>query len=116
VGRHHWAQVRLFMLDPIKDIVRLSGLPDPALHVILGLVIFFVAAAILRVPVSNWKPWLVVLGLQLVNEGADLLREVIEGGTVFLRGSLIDTAVTLLLPTLIVLAGKLRRKVQRGPT
>lgn len=96
------------MLDPLKDIVRLSGLPDPVLHILLGLGIYLAAAALLRLPLRSWIPWLIVLAAQLINEAADILRDLLRGYNLPLRGGLLDTVVTMFLPSLIVLVARFR--------
>lgn len=107
------------MLDPIKDVVRLSGLPDPALHALLGLAIYLVAAIVLRRGLGSWLPWLITLGVQLVNEVADIGRDLLDGEIFRWRGSLIDTVVTIAMPTLLLLIGKLytasRTRSQASP-
>lgn len=91
------------MLDPVKDIIRLVGLPDPALHALIGLTIYLLSAALFRLPLRSWWPWVIALTAQLINEAADIARDVMDGDIIRWRGSLMDTAVTLALPTLIVL-------------
>ena len=90
------------MLDPLKDIIRLVGLSDPALHALIGLAIYLLAAALLRRPLSSWKPWSVALGFQFINEIADLAKDVLDGDILHWRGGLLDTAVTMALPTMLV--------------
>jgi hypothetical protein len=91
------------LLDPIKDIIRLVGLPDPALHALIGLTIYLLSAALFRLPLRSWWSWLIALTAQLINEAADIARDVVDGDIIRWRGSLVDTVVTLALPTLIVL-------------
>ena len=98
------------MLDPVKDIIRLIGLPDPALHALIGAAIYLGSAAILRLPLRSWYPWLIALGAQSINEAADVALDVLRGDVFRWRGSLLDTAVTLALPTIIVLASGWRHR------
>ena len=41
------------------------------LHVLIGVAIQFLFAKLLRRPLSSWHPWLVVLGIELLNEAND---------------------------------------------
>ena len=100
------------MLDPIKDIIRLSGLPDPVLHLLLGLAIYLISAAVLKRPLWSWTPWLIAFAFQAINEMADVGRDLMEGDIIRWRGGLIDTVVTMALPTLILLISKVRRRRQ----
>lgn len=94
------------MLDPIKDIFRLSGLPDPVLHVLLGLAIYIVAAALLRRSRHSWTPLLVLLSFQLINEAADVARDLLNGDHIGWRGGIFDTVMTMALPTMLLLIGR----------
>ena len=98
------------MLDPIKDIIRLSGLPDPALHVLLGLAIYLTSAALLRRSLRSWAPWLIALAFQLINEVADVSRDVMLGDIIRWRGGFIDTLVTMALPVLILFISRARHR------
>lgn len=94
------------MLDPIKDVIRLVGLPDPALHALIGVIIYLISTAVLRLPLRSWWPWLIALAAQLINEAADVARDVLDAEIIRWRGSMLDTAVTLALPTLVVLISR----------
>lgn len=93
-------------------VARLIGLPDPVLHVLIGLGIYLFSIVLLRLSLSSWKPWLIVLGFQLINEVADLAMNIFDGETIRWRGGLVDTAVTMALPTLLVLFFKWRKRVR----
>lgn len=80
---------------------------DDALHVFAGVLIQLLAAAVLRRSVASWLPWLVVLALELGNEGVDLwierwpdfAEQLGEGGK--------DVLLTLFLPTVLLLVSRM---------
>lgn len=85
-----------------------------ALHIYAALLIQVLAAKLSRRSLGHVLPWLVVFGLELVNEMIDILR----GGEPELRpwqvvGGLHDVINTLLLPSVLLLlvryAGELFR-------
>jgi hypothetical protein len=86
---------------------------NDALHVIAGVAIQLLAALVLRSSVVRFAPWLVTAILTLANEWSDLRTERwpnpsqqwFEGGK--------DIALTLLLPTLLLLVARLRPQLLR---
>lgn len=96
------------MIEAVKDIIRAAtGVPDAALHVLLGLGVYFLCVLIFRLPLRSWWPLLIVLGLQLINEVSDAIGDLPRRNGIEVRGTILDTAMTLLLPTIIVLVAKL---------
>jgi hypothetical protein len=83
----------------------ITGLSQDALHIFAAVIIQLCVAAVLRRGVGNPLPWAVVLLAELVNEWADIH---IDG--VFERPetwtSLHDVWNTMLLPTLLLIAGR----------
>jgi len=63
-----WYQFKLF-------IEHASGISMDALHVIVGFVIFFVSARLLKSSIASPLPWLALLLLELGNEAYDLKIE-----------------------------------------
>lgn len=99
------------MIEALKDFVRYStGLPDPALHALIGLAAYLLAAALFRRSFRSLAPWLVALGLQMVNETADMVRDISVYGDIDVRGTLYDTVITMFLPTLILIIARLRTR------
>lgn len=86
---------------------------NDALHVIVGVAIQLLAALVLRQGVSRPTPWLVVAILTLLNEWSDLRAEHwpdlsdqwLESGK--------DVALTLVLPTLLLMVARLRPQLLR---
>ena len=79
--------------------------PD-SLHVIAGVLILFVAALLLRKPVSSWWPWLVVLLLVCVNEGADLSADRWPHSGMQYGETVKDLLLTMALPTMLLFAAR----------
>ncbi len=97
-----WSDIKL-------SVVELAGVSKDTLHVHIGLIIFFGSAFLLkRVPVSV-LPWLIVLGLELVNEAMDLLgqRHLVMAEW---AGSLRDLFNTMLWPTILMFAARARQR------
>ncbi len=98
------------MVNAIKDVIRdLTGLPDPVLHVLIGLAIFFLSALVLRKSLRSWWPFLVVAALQGINELADMAGDIVRYNDVDVRGTVGDTVLTLLIPWLIVIGLRMAR-------
>jgi hypothetical protein len=63
-----WHQGKLF----VEHAVRIG---HDSLHLIVGVLIWVVAALLTRRPLTSWVPWLWVLAFILWNEAADLWNE-----------------------------------------
>lgn len=85
-----------------KEAVRTgTGWPMDTLHVMAGVLLQLGAAALLRSSLASKWPWLVVLGLELANEGYDLWFERWPSLGMQLGESLNDVVGTMLLPTIL---------------
>lgn len=94
-----WKQAKLFIENSF-------AFSTDSIHVIAGVLIFLAAALLLRRPVSNWQPWLVVLVLTSINELADLWIESWPSlGRQYGQGAK-DVLLTMLLPTLLLLTAR----------
>lgn len=85
------------------DLDRATGVSDDAMHVLSGMVILTIAAFVLRRPPWSWRPWLVVLVAETINELYDLTQTRFPTDEGNLRGSFHDFWLTLAWPTLILL-------------
>jgi hypothetical protein len=85
--------------------VQFTGLTDPVLHVILGLLIYLTALRLGRSPSIAFG---VVLIIQLVNELNDLILKPYPI-SVLLPGSVEDTAFTVAIPFGVTLLWVLRQ-------
>jgi len=89
----------------LKVIIERPGLvSDDALHVIAGVLVQILFAAMLRRPLSSWIPWLAVVGTLLFNEAVDFWVERWPSLASQFGESVKDLLVTLCLPTLLMLA------------
>jgi hypothetical protein len=85
-----------------------------SLHVIVGVLIWLAFALLLRRPVTSWKPWLWLLAIILWNETVDLwMEQWPDPGQQYGEGAK-DVIVTMLVPTLIMFAARLRPDLFRG--
>lgn len=99
------------MIEALKDLARHStGLPDPALHALIGLAAYLLAAQLFRRSFSSLLPWCVALALQLINETADMTRDLSLYGDIDVRGTIGDTIITMFLPTMILVIARLRAR------
>jgi hypothetical protein len=96
-----WYQAKLFLEHSV-------AFSNDALHVIFGVLAQFVAALLLRRPMSAAGPWLAALGVTLWNEAVDLWSERWPQPGMQYGESAKDLALTMLLPTLLLLAARLR--------
>nr|WP_314444357.1 hypothetical protein [uncultured Sphingomonas sp.] len=86
----------------LKELLeRASGWPMDTLHVMGGVVLQLLVAALLRTSLASRWPWLVVLALELANEGYDLWLERWPSLGMQLGEGLRDLLGTMLLPTLL---------------
>nr|WP_294170935.1 hypothetical protein [uncultured Sphingomonas sp.] len=96
-----WYEVKLFAAHA-------SGASMDALHVVAGVALQLLAAALFRTPVASWRPWLAVLGLELLNEAADLLVECWPQPAMQFGEAANDLVLTMALPTALLLAARYR--------
>lgn len=90
-----------------------SGLSHHDIHLIVGALLTIAFTVLLRVPLRSWRPSLIVLALELVNETFDFARYAIGGYPWGPVPSLIDIALTMLPPLLIVSAARLASRARR---
>ena len=78
------------------------------LHLVLGVLLLLAFGRLLRRPLGAWLPLLLVLGLELANEVSDFLRYWVAGWPWLPEAALIDIALTIALPLVIVLVARWR--------
>ncbi len=61
-------------------LLQMFGLPKDALHIYVGLIVFFAAAALFRWPLRSWKPLGAVLVAALAGEAWDVVDTLNIGG------------------------------------
>jgi hypothetical protein len=79
-----------------------------SLHVIVGVLLLLAIAFVSRRPISSVRPWLWVLALILWNETVDLWIEQWPEPGMQYGESAKDIGLTMLLPTLLMLAARFR--------
>lgn len=80
---------------------------NDALHVIAGLGLALVFAALLRRSLADWLPWLIVLALELANEVNDYFFEIWANEVPQQLGEIAkDIALTMALPTLVMIVAR----------
>jgi hypothetical protein len=96
-----WHQAKLL----VEHAVTIS---HDTLHVFIGLVLWLLLAMVMRRPVTSWRPWLWAFAIILWNEAVDLWTEVWpDPGQQYGEG-LKDLALTMFVPTLLLVAARLR--------
>lgn len=88
-----------------------------SVHVIVGVLLMLGAALLLRKPVSNWRPWLVVLVFTCINEFADLWVDQWPTPGIQWGESAKDVLLTMMVPTVLLLSTRfLPRLYAREPS
>ena len=98
------------MLEPLKTALSETlHLSKDALHIHVGLVIYLVAAGLTRRSLGSVVPWLILLALEAINEGFDLLHDLRYGGlnARSLLPGIKDGINTMLWPTVLLLTVRL---------
>ncbi len=90
-----------------------TGLAKDALHVHVGLLVFFGAALLLRWPLRSWKPWLAALGVTLLGEAWDIHDRLTVGMRPAPLGHWHDIWNTMLWPSAILLLARSTRVFSR---
>lgn len=88
---------------------------NDALHVMVGVLLALMAAALARRSLADWLPWLVVLGFELANEVNDYFTERWLNEVPQQFGEITkDIALTLFLPTVLLIVARCCPKVLTG--
>ena len=95
-----WHNVKMMVEGP-------AVVSDDSLHVIAGVVVQILFAAVLRRPLSSWGPWFAVLGALAFNEAVDFWVERWPSLASQLGESAKDLVITLCLPTILMLSLRL---------
>jgi len=83
-----------------------ANLSQDALHIYAALLIFIAACLIFRWKPREWKPWLLVLAIQCVNEFFDMRNSIADDGVIYIWGNLKDMLNTMIAPTLLMLTAR----------
>src|SRR3954447_24846912 len=90
-GMMAWYRTKMFVEHAIF-------FSSDALHVLVGMAAWIVIAMLWRRPLSDWRPWLTVLGLLLLNEFVDLWVERWPDLAMQYGESAKDLLLTMILP------------------
>ena len=94
-----WHQTKLFIEHSV-------AIDHDTLHLMAGMLLWLVIAAILRRCISTMLPWLWILAFTLFNEVADLLIEKWpDFGAQYGEGAK-DLLLTMFIPTVLILAAR----------
>lgn len=102
-----WHQGKLFIEHSLS-------FSHDSIHILAGVLIWLAAGLLLRRPLSSWSPWLCVLALILWNETVDLTLEVWPDAGWQYGESFKDLLLTMSVPTLLMVATRLRPDLFRG--
>ena len=106
-GMMSWYETKIF-------IEHASVVGSDALHVLVGVFVWILAALVLRRSLSAALPWLVLLALTLLNECVDLWVEQWPDLAMQLGELGKDVLLTMTLPTLLAFAIRLRPNLFRA--
>lgn len=101
-----WYQVKLFL-------EHVSGISMDALHILVGFLVFLLAAQLLKRSVESPLPWLALLILELGNEAYDLHVELWPDPGSQLGEGMKDIMLTMALPTLVLILARCRPALLR---
>jgi hypothetical protein len=96
-----WYEAKMF-------VERAVVFSSDALHVMVGMVVWLLFALILRRPVTDWRPWLGLLVLLLLNETVDLWVEQWPDLGMQYGESAKDVLLTMTLPSVLMAVARLR--------
>ena len=99
-----WYQVKLFA-------ERSTGVSMDALHIIAGVLLQLLVAALFRRSLASPIPLLAVLALEIVNEANDFRVEIWPDPGMQFGEAAKDIVLTMLIPTLIFLIARRRPKL-----
>lgn len=92
----------------------LVAINHDALHLMVGMLVWLVAAMLLRRPITSWYPWLWTFAIILWNEAVDLWVEIWpEPGRQYGEG-VKDLVMTMVVPTVLMIAARARPDLFRA--
>ena len=96
-----WYQIKLF-------VEHASDVSMDALHILVGFLLFIIAATALRRGIGSFLPWAALLLLELINETYDLHVEIWPNFVSQIGEGAKDIILTMTLPTLVLLLARLK--------
>ena len=102
-----WHQGKLFLEHSL-------AIDHDALHVIVGVLVWLVAALLLRRPITSWQPFLWCFAIILWNETVDLwVEQWPDPGMQYGEGAK-DLVLTILVPGLLMISARSRPDLFRS--
>jgi hypothetical protein len=106
-GMASWHQGKLFVEHSL-------AVSHDSLHVIVGVLLWLALGLVAGRPLTSWRPWLLLLAVILWNETVDLWVERWPDLGQQLGEGAKDVALTMLLPTLLMVAARVRPDLFRA--
>lgn len=94
-----WFQLKIALSEAL-------GVSQDALHILAGILLHLLAAAVTRRPIAHPLPWLLVVALAVANELFDLWFEIWPNRDDQWAETAKDLVTTLLAPTLLLLIAR----------
>lgn len=94
-----WYQIKLAVTEA-------TGISRDALHVFGGVAVHLIAALLLRSTLARPAPWVIVWTAAIANEWFDLHYEIWPNRLDQWAESVVDVAVTVLIPTVLLLLAR----------
>jgi hypothetical protein len=107
-GMMSWYETKMF-------IEHASIVTSDALHVIVGVLIWILIAMLLRRPLTDWLPLLLLAVLLIFNETVDLWVERWPDAAMQYGESAKDVLLTLTLPLVLMVLARTRPRLFSGP-
>lgn len=102
-----WYQIKEF-------IAHTTSVSMDALHVVIGIIGFLIAARVLRLSITDGRPWMILLAIEMLNEGNDLrVEQWPELAAQFGEGAK-DVILTMFIPTLLLVVARSCPKLFAG--
>jgi len=99
-------ETKLLLIDTV-------GLSKDALHIYVGLIVFFGTALIFRLPLRDIRPWCAVLLAALLGEAWDIYDTAVIGAPQIYAGNWHDLWNTMFWPTAIVVLARFTAVAER---
>lgn len=94
-------------------VIGFTGLSKDALHIYVGLLVFFVSAAVLRKSLRSPLPWLAALFVACLGEAVDLFDDHRLGHVSHLAANAQDILNTVAWPTVLFLLARFTGLLRR---
>ena len=92
--------------DKKSALIEHANLSRDALHVYAALLIFLGGCWLFKWKPCEWKPWLLVLAVQTVNEVFDMRLSYEDDGVVWIWANIKDMINTMALPTIFMIVAR----------